>query len=250
MKELVKLLVLQFLFWSCGKEVEKTYYDSGELRSEYEVVDGRKNGYMKEYYESNGQLMRYSHWINDTLDGKSEGYYEHGVLTFSLEYKKGKRKGEGRFYTETGKIKEVQYYDEGHLKDVKKYTEDGRRSGKNMPLFHLSEDTTHLGNELVFTMRMGNIIDERYRKGAELIIASQVTKYGDPLDTIALFKSDSNHFEYRFKATELRTEKGKGYVRGCLQYFIPIDTLPGAIYHDRYGFVQPYWIKDTSVILP
>lgn len=228
------------MFSSCGKDVERTYYDSGKLKSEYEMKNGLKNGGFKEHYESNGKIMRYSNWLNDTLHGKSEGYYENGQVTFTLMYEKGKRVQKGQFYTESGSVEEIHYYKSGHLYNIEKYNKDGSRSDQNVPLFYLNEDTTKLNNELVFTMRLGNITNDKYRQGAELIIASEVTKYGDPLDTIAIYKSDSNHFDYRFKATVV----GKGYVKGCLQYQIPIDTLPGATYLNRYGFVQPYWVRD------
>ena len=46
-------------------EVIKTYYDTGQLRSEVFVIDGKENGESK-YYHKNGQLKLIQFYI----DGK------------------------------------------------------------------------------------------------------------------------------------------------------------------------------------
>ena len=44
-------------------EFKRTYYETGELKSEWFEINGKKNGEYKQYYE-NGQLKKIYNYIN------------------------------------------------------------------------------------------------------------------------------------------------------------------------------------------
>ena len=63
MKKLVLLLLFIPLVSCQNVEVRKTYYDSGELRSTVNYVDGLKQGEFKEYCES-GELAATVNYVD------------------------------------------------------------------------------------------------------------------------------------------------------------------------------------------
>jgi len=58
-------------------EVKRTYYESGKLKTEVFLINGKKNGEEKLYYE-NGQLEEICSYIDDKMHGEYKTYYENG----------------------------------------------------------------------------------------------------------------------------------------------------------------------------
>ena len=94
-----------------GKVISK--YDNGSLFSEYNYINGRLNGFFKEYYE-NGQLLSEGNYKDDELEGILKYYYENGQLEREENYKNGNRDGLLKEYSETGELKA-----EKHFKPIK-----------------------------------------------------------------------------------------------------------------------------------
>ena len=106
-------------------EVRKEYYPSGKLKSEGNVVDGKKGGIHKEYYE-NGQLWIEDNYKNGKLDGLSKIYYESGQLWIEENYKNDKKNGVYREYYKTGGLRFRDIYKNDIKINRKEYTEEGQ----------------------------------------------------------------------------------------------------------------------------
>ena len=89
-------------------EIRKEFYPSGKLRSEGNIVDGKKEGIHKEYYES-GQLWIEENYKNDKKNGVYREYYKTGGLRFRDIYKND-IKINRKEYTEEGQLKFDQDY--------------------------------------------------------------------------------------------------------------------------------------------
>ena len=65
--------------------VQKTYYDSGKIKTMTDVVNGEKNG--KHFlYAENGQLLVESFYNDGRSHGKWTEYYENGQLAEEGEF--------------------------------------------------------------------------------------------------------------------------------------------------------------------
>jgi antitoxin component YwqK of YwqJK toxin-antitoxin module len=68
-------------------------YSSGQVASEGWLVNGKPDGYWKNYYE-NGQLKSEGNRKLFLLDGLWKFYTEEGTLSLEINYNQGKRQGE------------------------------------------------------------------------------------------------------------------------------------------------------------
>ena len=128
--------------------IERSYYQSGKLRSEGEFVKGVVNGFVTGYYEDGtikvraffdngvkqGRVVYYypdgskqveQFFGNDKLNGLVRTWYENGNLMKSEAYKDGMLHGTTRTYYETGELFEDIRYEFGKPKFMKMYREDG-----------------------------------------------------------------------------------------------------------------------------
>lgn len=72
-----------------SREVHKTHYESGALKSECEYNKDRVDGICKEYYE-NGILKSQIEFRNGREHGIANFYYETGVIRMKMDFKRGK----------------------------------------------------------------------------------------------------------------------------------------------------------------
>lgn len=86
------VIISFFVLQSCTREVKKEYYPDGTLRTEYEIVKGKKNGYYKSYYP-NGNYNFIAYYKEDSLHGVKTSYYEDGTIHWELNYTYGKEHG-------------------------------------------------------------------------------------------------------------------------------------------------------------
>jgi hypothetical protein len=70
-------------------ELKRTYHKNGNLRGEIFLVNGKKEGSYKEYFE-NGSLMFFGNFMNDCLNGEYKIWYNNGKLIHHKLYKNGK----------------------------------------------------------------------------------------------------------------------------------------------------------------
>ena len=114
--------------------LEKTWYSSGELWSEYIFEGGRKisgnhffrngqptatlrfkDGYVVwgEYYHPNGKVRSTGSIHENQKTGFWNYYYQNGTKKESGSYLEGEKHGIWEYYHETGNLKEMGEYDEG-----------------------------------------------------------------------------------------------------------------------------------------
>jgi len=92
----VELFILEFF-----------YYESGQLKAEYNYKNGKLDGFAREYYE-NGQLQDETPYKNDKKEGIVKTYIENGTLISEVTFKNGVMVGKSKLYnTKTGKLASV-----------------------------------------------------------------------------------------------------------------------------------------------
>lgn len=107
--------------------IEKTYHDNGELKEEFETLNGERHGYYKLYHD-NGQLrVILQNEYDIQADGIVESLDENGFLNRSVFIKNGNLNGPFKEYYSSGKIKrEGEYKDDEIIGIPIEYFEDGR----------------------------------------------------------------------------------------------------------------------------
>lgn len=87
----------------------KVYYESGKLKAQGNLLNGKKSGLWTSYYP-NGKMWSRTAYYSGLASGASVTYYENGQIKFVGDYKDGKRTGMWKFYQEDGTlIKEVNF---------------------------------------------------------------------------------------------------------------------------------------------
>ena len=94
--------------------IKKEYYNNGKLKFEYEIKNGKIEGFYRKYYE-NGQLEIETNYKNGERDGLYKEYYESGKIRSEFYYIGNQRYGLFKRYFENGKLE-----DEGSYKEDKK----------------------------------------------------------------------------------------------------------------------------------
>ena len=127
---------------------EKSYYQSGKLRSlgyfKRGILDGIVTGYYEDgtiqvraaydngvkqgrviHYYPNGTKQVESFYTDDKFDGVRTTWYENGKPMETMPYSKGLAHGTGRTYYETGGVFEEAKFEFGTPKYMRTYLEDG-----------------------------------------------------------------------------------------------------------------------------
>ncbi len=130
---------------------EKSYYQSGKLKSlgsfKNGILDGIVTGYYEDgsiqvravydngdkqgrviHYYSNGNKQLEEFYVDNKLDGQRSTWFENGSLMEVSPYSKGLVHGTGRTYYETGGVFEEANFKYGTLKTMRVFTEDGKLS--------------------------------------------------------------------------------------------------------------------------
>ena len=127
---------------------EKSYYQSGKLKSlgsfKRGILDGIVTGYYEDgtiqvratydngikqgrviHYYPNGTKQVESFYTDDKFDGLHRTWYENGNVMKSIPYSKGLLHGTGRTYYESGGVFEEAKFKYGTPKVITIYNEDG-----------------------------------------------------------------------------------------------------------------------------
>lgn len=125
--------------------IEKTWYQSGKLMSEYTFKDGNRikgnhffengqptgklkfeNGYVAfgEYYHPNGKLRSIGALVNKVKIGEWKYYYDNGKLKESGTYEHGKETGVWEYYYENGNLKAMGEYSAGNEEGIWEYNHE------------------------------------------------------------------------------------------------------------------------------
>ena len=130
---------------------EKSYYQSGSIRSighfKRGILDGIVTGYYEDgtiqvratydngvkqgrvvHYYPNGTKQVESFYTDDKFDGIRTTWYENGKPMEVTPYSKGLLHGTGRTYYESGGVFEEVKFEYGEPKVMRMFTEDGKLS--------------------------------------------------------------------------------------------------------------------------
>lgn len=92
---------------ACVKEVE--YYDSGQVKMEGGLENGKREGLWKAYFPD-GRPQSIGYFKDGLRTGQATVYQENGNLLQEGFYQEGKHCGKWKFYDEQGNLlKEVDY---------------------------------------------------------------------------------------------------------------------------------------------
>jgi antitoxin component YwqK of YwqJK toxin-antitoxin module len=123
-----------------------TYYDDGQIESEYHYLDGKRHGSQVAYYQ-NGQTQYEGYYENGFAIGTLAWWYSNGQFKAEHEYIDGILKKDKNYHYRNGHIeteinykkysngqtlkfgKWIEYYKNGHKKIEGKYTKD-KKNGK------------------------------------------------------------------------------------------------------------------------
>jgi len=96
------------------QEIIKVFFADGSIKDEFQVEDGKLNGFNRSYYE-NGQLAVDSHYLNNHLDATKKKYTSKGIITESTQWKEGSKHGEAKLFFPTGQLSYKKTYKNGIL---------------------------------------------------------------------------------------------------------------------------------------
>ena len=96
-----------------------SYYPSGELKSEINYINGKKEGPGKWYFKS-GKLKYQGTWKNGIQEGDESAYYESGQLKAQGALKNGRASGVYKEFSTSGELITHMKYENGELIDLLK----------------------------------------------------------------------------------------------------------------------------------
>ena len=99
------------------KDVERSYYQNGNLEYEAEFVNGKLDGTSKVWLEE-GTLYSVSQYSNDQPHGAWKKFHPNGKLLFAMNYEYGEKHGTEKWYYENGQVKSEQEFEYGNAKSV------------------------------------------------------------------------------------------------------------------------------------
>jgi antitoxin component YwqK of YwqJK toxin-antitoxin module len=102
-------------FYTNGKNdgIKKIYYKSGVLKYEGRYIDGAPDGIHKSFYRS-GSPKHQSNSVNGDFHGKYIEWYEYSQnIKSEWIYVNGKKHGQQKEFSSSGKLKSVEIYDNG-----------------------------------------------------------------------------------------------------------------------------------------
>tara|TARA_B110000977_G_C11056557_1_gene484303 strand:- start:250 stop:669 length:420 start_codon:yes stop_codon:yes gene_type:complete len=130
MKKSALILALTITLVAFGQsETKIEYWDNGQVLSQIQYFDGKRNGSFRHWYE-NGQLMNEGFYKNGKMLGPWMSYYANGHLKNSGTYKYtesgvySRKDGEWKYYYENGQLQSKSSIKEG-VEDVKFYDKEG-----------------------------------------------------------------------------------------------------------------------------
>lgn len=138
MKGIIKISIASILLLSCTSNadtsIKETYFDSGKLKDQVEMLGdtvkhgkytiyhengnisqvgnyymGLIHGEVNFYYES-GTLKTRCNYIDDRPDGLCSNYYPSGELAGIISFDEGLKKGKGLLYHKSGELKAYIFY--------------------------------------------------------------------------------------------------------------------------------------------
>jgi antitoxin component YwqK of YwqJK toxin-antitoxin module len=95
-------------------DIEREYYETGEVRSIYRYIEGRKTGPAYHFYRS-GNLWKREYYRDDVLNGQFAMLYDGGGLKCLGTMKEGVPEGEITHFNRDRTVQIVELFSEGIL---------------------------------------------------------------------------------------------------------------------------------------
>jgi antitoxin component YwqK of YwqJK toxin-antitoxin module len=111
MNKLLKLIpvFLLIIFFSACTNVETSYWENGNIKSELPYKNGKLNGVARWYYED-GTLQQEVPYVDDMIDGTLRRYHDNGRRETEETWLNNVRNGVAIEYNYPGKRIEQKYY--------------------------------------------------------------------------------------------------------------------------------------------
>lgn len=117
------LLLIFFVFTKAfTQDIQKSYFDNGNVKTEISFINNIRDGYTKYYFE-NGNLSEEMFFCEGILTGTYLQFYESGQKKLECTYKNGILDGIALLYTETGDIASITKYDSGKVSSKQTFAE-------------------------------------------------------------------------------------------------------------------------------
>ncbi len=101
------------------------YFENGNIQSEINYINGKKNGEAKYYYET-GELLSIKNYLEGNLHGDLLSYFKNGNLKSETNYVNDKKIGGAKYYYETAELSAIKNYLDGKLNgDYIRYYKNG-----------------------------------------------------------------------------------------------------------------------------
>lgn len=104
--------------------IEREYDRQGNLKEEFTVLDGVKNGESRSFYD-NGKVSCKTTYLNGLEDGIHQEWHQNGELFTEGLYRKGLREGTHLFWKSNGEILGIHSYINGEMHGVSTNFIDG-----------------------------------------------------------------------------------------------------------------------------
>ena len=128
MKKIIFLLLLP-LFCTGQSEEKIEYWDNGQVLSQINYLDGKRDGSCRHWYK-NGQLMNEGFYKNGKMTGYWMSYYENGQIQNHGNYKYtesgvySRKDGVWKYYYDNGQIQSESIIKDG-VEELKFYDKEG-----------------------------------------------------------------------------------------------------------------------------
>lgn len=129
MNKILCVITLVMFMISCNdveeKDVVKSYYENGVIKSELRYKDGKLNGECVWYYP-NGKTEMKTNYRMDTLVGETIRWYENGNLESKYFLKNDQYEGAFEKYNVFGDLVKLEHYKDGVLHgEMKQWYDSG-----------------------------------------------------------------------------------------------------------------------------
>ena len=104
----------------------ETYHENGQLKTQYTLIKGKKEGVLTVFYED-GQLNNKYALVNGKAEGVSKGWHQNGRLSFEATFVNGKEEGLEKHWYENGQLRYEYAYVNGELEGLwNSWSENGQ----------------------------------------------------------------------------------------------------------------------------
>ncbi len=162
---------------------EKVYYINGKLAFETYYKDGKRDGVLRWYEESNGAIIKETHYKAGMQHGMEKRFFADGTLEHEVRFVDDKREGFQKDYYSTGQLAEVVKFVHGKREGVRKrFRDDGTLESEVFYRHNFKE-----GNEKFYD-KAGKLIKKERNKLDRPIDVMKKVQTKKPDVTLETFK--------------------------------------------------------------